>query len=72
MARYTAWNTVIDGAEKKHRSENATYKFLREWASGQPDGSVYVQEQYSDTWYPFEHHGVRSGMLDEARGESGQ
>ena len=32
MARYTAWKTVIDGDEKKHRSENATFKWLNEQA----------------------------------------
>lgn len=68
MPRYTAWKTVIDGTEKKHRSENATYKFLRDWAVGQPDGvkaDVFVQEQHSDRWHVFEHHVVRTGFLAE-------
>lgn len=69
MARYTAWKTVIDDTEKKHRSENATYKFLRDWASEQPDGaraSVYVQEQGSNRWHLFEHHVVRGNYLNES------
>jgi hypothetical protein len=68
MARYTAWKTVIDGTEKKHRSENKTYEFLRAWAAEQPDGAkaeVFVQEQHSDRWHTFERHVVRGGMLGE-------
>jgi hypothetical protein len=70
MPRYSAWKTVIGGAEKRHRSENATYKWLREWAAEQPDGTrvaVYVQESTrKGHWYTFEEHVVRSGMLTES------
>ncbi|GAA0529371.1 hypothetical protein GCM10010172_07560 [Paractinoplanes ferrugineus] len=68
MARYVAWKTVIDGTEKKHRSENKTYDWLRQWAADQADGAkveVFVQEQYSQTWHVFERHVVRSGVLEE-------
>jgi hypothetical protein len=69
MARYAAWKVVTAGGEKKHRSENATYKWLREWVAEQPDGikaDVYVQENGSDRWHVFEHHIVRGGFLNEA------
>lgn len=69
MSRYTAWKTVTTDGEKKHRSENATYKWLREWASEQPDdvkADVYVQETGSDRWHVFANHIVRDGYLNEA------
>jgi hypothetical protein len=69
MPRYTAWKVVTAGGEKKHRSENKTYEWLREWASQQPDGvkaDVYVQETGSDRWHVFEHLVVRDGFLNEA------
>lgn len=69
MPRYTAWKAVTAGGEKKHRSENATYKWLREWAAQQPDGvkaDVYVQESGSDRWHVFEHHIVCAGRLNES------
>jgi hypothetical protein len=69
MARYTGWKTVVDGAEKRHRSENKTYEWLCEWAAGQPDGakvSVYVQEQHSDRWCPYEALSVDGGQLTDA------
>jgi len=69
MARYTAWKTVIDGAEKKHRSENATYKWLNEQAPELADGTavgVFVQEQHAgDRWYTFENHVIRDGRIHE-------
>jgi hypothetical protein len=69
MARYTAWKTVIDGTEKRHRSENKTYEFLRAWAAEQPDeakAEVFVQEHGSSRWYTFERHVVRDGLIREA------
>lgn len=66
MARYTAWKTVIDGVEKKHRSENKTYEFLRAWAPGQPDGAkavVYVQGDGVRGWGLYERLEVRGGLL---------
>ena len=67
MLRYTAWKTVIDGTEKTHRSENATYAWLREQAADLADGTavdVLVQEQHAgDRWYPFETLTVHAGQL---------
>ena len=71
MARYTAWMTVIDGVEKKHRSENATYTWLRDQAGELPDGtkvSVFVQEEgRKDHWYTFERLVVLDGRTVEVR-----
>jgi hypothetical protein len=70
MARYIAWKTIIDGAEKKHRSETKTYEWLRAQAADLPDGTriaVLVQEQHAgDRWYTFENMIVRSGTLGDA------
>jgi hypothetical protein len=56
MPRYTAWKTVIDGTEKKHRSEAATYKWLNEQAPEITDGTkvgVFVQESGGGEQYPI-------------------
>lgn len=70
MARYTAWKTVIDGTDKKHRSENATYAWLRGKAAELPDGTrveVFVQEAgRKDHWYTFEKLVARNGRLNDA------
>lgn len=70
MPRYTAWKTVIDGTEKKHRGQNATYTWLNESALNLPDGTriaVLVQEQHAgDHWYTYEDLVVRNGQLNNA------
>ena len=67
MLRYTAWKTVIDGTEKTHRSENATYAWLREQAADLADGTkvvVQVREQHAgDRWQPYETLTVRNSQL---------
>lgn len=67
MPRYTAWKTVIDGTEKKHRSENAVYTWLNEQTASLADGTaitVLVQEQHAgDRWGLFETLTVRDGQL---------
>lgn len=68
MPGRSRWKTVIDGVEKSHRSERATYDFLVDWAETQPDGAkstVYVQDDRSGgRWQTFERHVVINGLLD--------
>jgi hypothetical protein len=69
MSARTKWKTVIDGAEKSHRSEDATYEFLRDWAASADAGakvSVYVQEAGSERWMTYEHLSVLNGRLVDA------
>lgn len=69
MPRYTAWKTIIAAAERKHRSENATYKHLNEQVATLADGTeitVYVQESGGDRWYTFERPIARGGRLNDA------
>lgn len=68
MPRYTGWTTVIDGTEKKHRSENKTFEWLCEQAKTLPDGTaveVKVQEPPNTRWYTFDRYVVRGGMLGD-------
>jgi hypothetical protein len=64
MPRYSAWKTVIGGAEKRHRSENATYKWLREQAPDLPDDTtVTVMVQEGPRWGLFETLTIRAGQI---------
>ena len=64
MPRYTGWKTVIDGAEKSHRSQNAAYAWLREKAADLPEGTtIDVQVREGARWLPYEKVTVRDGHL---------
>ena len=68
MPRYSGWTTVIDGASKKHRSENATYAWLREQAETLPEGTlieVQVTEPPNTKVSTFEKLRVRGGKLGD-------
>lgn len=63
MPRYTAWKTVIDGAERTHRSENATYRWLREQAPNLAEGTaITVQVRDGSRWGLYETLTVRDGQ----------